>query len=88
MYNVGSVLVNFINLGTCVTGGALVSYYPSLYGTECYWRSDKPFAGWNRYRQPTDASPYYSVLIAQFECFASNAGVCFDWGYRMGSGIP
>jgi len=88
-YNIGSARYNFINAKTCVKGGALVAHYPENYGTECFWQPGNTFQGWSKYQLENDASPYYTALIVQFECFAyqltmaSNGSwvtSCSDWG--------
>jgi hypothetical protein len=63
-----------------VTGGRLVSYYPWLYGTECFWIPGNTFAGWSPYPLTTDATPYYTILIVKFECYGMVLGQCVDWG--------
>jgi len=90
-HNVGSLAHNFINTGTCVTGGLLVQYYPDQYGVECYWQPTNTFAGWSPYPQATDPSPYASGLVMQFECYGytltrngdgTYRAECSDWGVR------
>ncbi len=85
MYNVGSPQQPFINTQTCVTGGLLLQYYPDQYGIECYWKPGDTFAGWNKYPLSNDASPYYTILIAAFDCYGfvrtSPLQIsCSDWG--------
>jgi hypothetical protein len=85
LYNVGSAQQPFINAQTCVTGGALVQYYPDLYGIECYWKPADLFGGWSKYPEASDASPYYTILIAGFECYGYTLTslfqmTCSDWG--------
>jgi len=79
-HNIGSAHQNMINPGACVTGGRLVAYYPENYGTECFWVPRQKFKGWERYAQEHDATPYYTVLIVAFECYAWQSGSCVDWG--------
>jgi hypothetical protein len=89
--NVGSAAKNFINLGTCVTGGRLVNHYPQSYGIECYWVPGDKFGGWSRYPQANDAGPYHTALTVMFECHSYTLigddqsgyqSVCADAGVR------
>lgn len=88
-FNVGSARYNFISPKSCVPGGALVATYPQNYSYECYWEPGHRFRGWSKYALSNDASPYYTMLIAQFECYSYTAVAdgkggakltCTDWG--------
>ena len=69
--------------GACVPGGRLLQYYPWMYAPDCFWKPDWKFAGWSAYGLPDDSSPYYSVLIARFECYDLVwPGVCASLGAR------
>jgi hypothetical protein len=88
-FNIGSSRHNFINLGTCVRGGALYASYPENYGTECFWQQNRKFRGWSKYVLATDSNPQHTVLTLEFECYSyvrtfdaqGRATVsCTDWG--------
>lgn len=96
-HNVGSIQANFINTGTCVTGGRLVATYPDMYGIECYWVPNDDFQGWSTATALHPSTPYYNWLFSQFECysyptrqmgnfynadFAWVQAHCTDWGVR------
>ena len=94
VYNVGSQWANMINQGSCVTGGRLVQTYPWLYGTECFWVPGRNFLGWNKNGWGDPPTPYYTILMTEFECYSYGpvtvggitlaAGPCTDWGPRDG----
>ena len=74
--NLGSVQRNFIN---CVTSSQ-PAFYP---GTECFWTPGDDFLGWARYPFGHPPTPYFSILIAEFECFrytGSSTKACSDFG--------
>jgi hypothetical protein len=88
-YNVGSARYNFISPKSCVRGGALVDAYPANYSLECFWDPGHNFRGWSKYALSNDASPYYTSLVVQFECYSYDKIVdssgrttmsCADWG--------
>lgn len=75
--NLGSQMVHTIN---CVPSSN-PTFYP---GTECFWDQNRHFQGWLQYPDGPAAQPYYSQLMAKFECYSytmsGNDMNCSDWG--------
>ncbi len=77
--NIGSLHRNFINQGSCVSSAQPV-FYP---GTECFWVPTDHFFGWARYPVGHPPTPYFSILVPEFECYSytgSSARTCSDFG--------
>jgi hypothetical protein len=80
--NVGSAQQSLIGAQGCVTSQNQPLFKP---GTECFWKPGDYFDGWLQYPYGTRATPYYSLLIAKFECYsyslvAPGRLACLDWG--------
>ena len=81
--NVGSAQQSMIGTEACVQSVNQPVFNP---GTECYWRPGDYFDGWLQYPYGARATPYYSLLIVQFECYSyavsGSIRVCTDWGWN------
>jgi len=77
--NLGSAHVNFISDDSCVQSTQPL-FYP---GTECFWRPGEAFDGWARHPSGHPPTPYFSILILEYECYrytGTSAAQCLDFG--------
>jgi hypothetical protein len=77
--NIGSLHQNALNTGTCVYS-IQRDFYP---GRECFWEKGNDFMGWAQYPVGHPPTPYYSILVAEFECYSytgTTSWGCSDFG--------
>ena len=82
--NVGSAQGSLLGVGACVKSANRPTFNP---GTECYLTPNRYFYGWLQYPYGPPPTPYYSILMAKFECYSYTTSgsylSCTDWGKNI-----